>query len=175
MKKLGEIIKGIAPTLATAIGGPFAGTATKFIAGKLFGDENMDEQDLALALKGATPEQLGQLKKIDNDFKVEMKQMDVDLQALAVDDRKSARNLAKSTTLWPQIILSTIFIVGYFVILWLLFSGTIQLPDNIRDMANILLGVLTGGIPMILRFWFGGSPDDKDRMDAIYNSTPNNR
>jgi len=167
-----KIVAGVAPTLATALGGPLAGTATKYIAGQLLGDENASEAEIEAAILNATPEDLMNLRKIDNDFKLEMKRLDVDLEKMAVDDRKSARSLAEKTNLWPQIVLSVLFIGGYFGILYLLFSGTITLDGSIRDMANILLGVLTAGIPMILRFWFGGSPQDEAHMNKIYNSVP---
>jgi len=89
-------------------------------------------------------------------FKVEMKQLDIDIYAISVDDRKDARKLA-SVNMWPQIILSVIFIGGYFFILYMLFSSTIKIDDSIRDMSNILLGVLTASIPSIMSFWFGSS------------------
>jgi hypothetical protein len=166
-----KIVGGLAPTIATALGGPLAGTATKYLANSLLGKDNATEDELAAAISMASPEQLGKLRKIDNEFKQKMRELDIDLERIAVEDRKSARDLAQSD-MRPQIALSTLFVAGYFAILWLLFSGTIVLGDNIRDMANILLGVLTSGIPMILRFWFGGSPQDEAHMHRIYNSVP---
>jgi len=166
-----KIVAGIAPTLATALGGPFAGMAVKAIGNKLIGKENAQEAEVEAALLSATPDQLLKIKELDSEFALEMKRLDVDLEALAVSDRSSARELFR-VNIWPQITLSVLFIGGYFTILWALFGGTIMLDPSIRDMSNILLGVLTAGIPMILRFWFGGSPQDEAHMDRIYNSTP---
>lgn len=172
MKDFLKILGSVAPAVATAMGGPMAGVATKFVAGALLGKPDCTAKELETAILSASPEQLAQLRKINADFEVEMKRLDVDLQAIAVDDRKSARDLAKSD-MRPQIWLSSVFICGYFALLWMLFSGTVVISPSIRDMANILLGVLTSGIPMILRFWFGGSPQDEMHMDRIYNSVPN--
>lgn len=169
-----KIVGSVAPTIATALGGPLAGVATKFLAENLLGDSGKGVEDIEKYISGATPEQLVQMKQIEAQFKIEMKKADIDVQKLAVDDRKSARELFK-INVWPQIILSSVFIVGYFGILWLLFGGTIVLDTSIRDMAGILLGVLTSGIPMILRFWFGGSPQDEAHMDRIYNSVPHGK
>lgn len=171
MKNFLKILGSVAPTVATAMGGPMAGVATKFVAGALLGKENCTTKELETAILSASPEQLAKLREIDANFEVEMKRLDVDLESIAVNDRKSARELAKGN-MWPQIALSIIFIGGYFWMLYALFSGDIELTQGVRDMANILIGVLTAGIPMILRFWFGGSPQDEAHMDRIYNSVP---
>lgn len=167
-----EILQGVAPTLATAIGGPFAGAATKFLSDQIFGDENADPKDLHNYLLQANPEQLAVIKQLDNDFALRMKEMDVDLQRLGVDNTKDARKMATATTLWPQAILTMLFVVGYFMLMYLLLSGQVVIPQATRDMIAIMLGVLTSGIPMMLKFWFGGSPNDDKQLDRIYNSTP---
>lgn len=166
-----KIVAGVAPTIATALGGPLAGTATKFIAGALLGDENADEAEVEAAILDASPEDLAKLKQIDNDFKIKMKELDIDLERMGYEDRSSARELAK-TNMWPQIVLSVVFIGGYFGILWILFDEGLAVHESMRDMAGVLLGVLTAGIPMILKFWFGGSPQDSDHLERIYRSVP---
>lgn len=162
MKDWRSIVGTLAPTIATALGGPLAGTATKFLSNALLGNDDATEHDLEAAILGATPDQLAELRKIDNSFKLEMKRIDVDVYALEVDDRKNARDMAK-TNMLPQIILSTIFIGGYFMIVWMLFSGQVIIDESIRDMSNILLGVLTANIPSIMQFWFGSSHGSKQK------------
>jgi len=157
-----KIVGTLAPTLATALGGPLAGTATKFLAAELLGDENATEADIGEHLAGANPEQLAKLREIDNSFKLEMKRLNVDLEKLYVDDRNGARELAK-VNMWPQIVLSFVFITGYFAIVYLLFSGSVVIDESIRDMSNILLGVLTANIPAIMSFWFGSSHGSKNK------------
>ena len=158
------LLGGIAPTIATAIGGPFAGTAVKFLAGELLGDENATEEELALAIQGATPEQLAQIKKVDYDFKTKMRELGIREKELAYQDTASAREMATKTTLVPQIVLSALFIGGYFILVFILFSGQITIDDSIRDMSNILIGVLTGSFPSIMQFWFGSSHGSKTKV-----------
>lgn len=174
MKDWKKVLGGIAPTIATAIGGPLAGTATKFLASALLGKDEASEAELEAAVIGASPETLAKIKKIDNDFKAEMKRLDVDLERIAVDDRKSARDLAQDD-MRPQVFISAVFIFGYFIVLWVLFGGNVELTEAQDRAAYMLLGVLTSGIPMILRFWFGGSPQDAAHMDRIYNSIPSDK
>jgi len=51
-----ELVKSVAPMIGTALGGPFAGMATKWLAGKLLGDENADAAALEAAITNASPE-----------------------------------------------------------------------------------------------------------------------
>jgi hypothetical protein len=170
-----KVLSGVAPTLATALGGPFAGVATKFIAGKLLGDESATEDQLKDFVLSANPDALAKVKEIDNAFKAEMKRLDIDLERIAAGDRADARDLAKDD-MRPQVVLSVIFVAGYFAIMYVMFfSGAIELTESQDNAAYMLLGVLTTGIPMILRFWFGGSPQDKSHMDRIYNSIPSHK
>ena len=162
MKGWKSLIGTLAPTIATALGGPLAGTATKFLASSLLGDENATQGDLEAAILGGNPEALANIKQIDADFKIEMERIEVDVYALEVDDRKNARDMAK-VNMVPQMILSVIFIGGYFAIVYLLFSGQAKIAPEIRDVANILLGVMTGSIPTILQFWFGSSHGSKQK------------
>jgi hypothetical protein len=90
MKNLKSILGAVAPTLATAMGGPLGGIALKLVADKLgIKDATADAVDAAVAV--ATPEQLGEIKKAEADFKVKMKALDVDLVKIAAADRDSAR------------------------------------------------------------------------------------
>lgn len=156
------IIKNIAPTLASALGGPMAGVATKFIAEKLLGKSSATDEELQMAIFNASPAELARLREIDNEFAVEMAKLGVDVFRIEVDDRKSARDMAK-VNMWPQIGLSILFIAGYFTLLSVILSGDIVIPENLRDTSSILLGVLTTSIPMIMQFWFGSSSGSKEK------------
>jgi len=160
-----KILGSIAPTLATALGGPMAGTAVKFLSNKFLGTEEGTEQDIAQAISMASPEQLAELKKIDADFKVQMEKIGVDVFALEIEDRKDARSMAK-VNMWPQIILSVIFIGGYFAIVGLLVTGEIVVPAEQMQIVSILIGVLTAGVANIMQFWFGSSHGSKNKDKA---------
>lgn len=166
MKDWKKIIQGIAPTLATALGGPLAGTATKFLADTLLGDENAGEAALEAAILNASPDELARIKQIDNDFDIKMKSLDIDVFDLEVKDRQSARNMAK-LNMWPQIILSVIFLGGYFGIIYMLFSGHVKMTPEIEQMGTIMLGVITGAIPTILQFWFGSTHGSHKKTDIM--------
>ena len=70
-----ELLKGVlgavAPTIGTALGGPMGGMAMNMVSQAL-GCKNTPK-DVEKAVQNATPEQLVELKKLDNDFDIKMK------------------------------------------------------------------------------------------------------
>lgn len=154
------LVKNIAPVLGTALGGPLAGAATRYIAEAWLGNPEASEQDVAEALATASPEQLVRLRELDQQFKVKMKELDVDVFRLEVDDRKSARDMAKANMV-PQITLSVLYSVGYFATLYALMSGDLAIGESIRGEFNMVLGVMTAAQIKIMDFWFGSSYGSK--------------
>lgn len=170
LKMFGPLLSSVAPSLATALGGPLAGMATKALSLALLGNEDGSEDDLQTALRTASPEQLATVKKIDADFKIQMKSLDIDLAALAVDDRKSAREMQRETRDWLPRLLALFITGGYFGIIgWVLYSG---LPMNGSEILLMLLGTLTAGWSGVMAFYFGASASDMTKDKMLYNSTP---
>jgi hypothetical protein len=170
LKTFGPLLGSVAPSLATALGGPLAGMATKALSLALLGNEDGSEDDLQTALRTASPEQLATVKKIDADFKVQMKSLDIDLAALAVDDRKSAREMQRETRDWLPRLLALFITGGYFGIIgWVLYGG---LPMNGSEILLMLLGTLTAGWSGVMAFYFGASASDMTKDKMLYNSTP---
>lgn len=165
-----DVLRNVAPTLATTLtgGNPLAGTAVKFISEKLLGKPDASEDELEAAIVGATPDQLAKLKQIDNDFKVEMEQLGIDLEKVHQEDRGDARDMAKANMM-PQIILSAAFILGYFSVCFLLFtsSAITEMDDFAKGQIGIMLGILTAAIPQILNFWFGSSSGSKEKTRKL--------
>jgi hypothetical protein len=170
LKAFGPLIGSVAPSIATALGGPLAGMATKALSLALLGNESGSEDDLKAAMSNASPEQLSVLKKIDADFKVQMKSLDIDLEALAVDDRKSARSMQTETKDWIPRALAVSVTLGYFgIIAFVLMSG---LPMNGSEVLLMLLGTLSAGWTGVMAFYFGSSSGSQKKDSLIYNSTP---
>jgi len=64
MSGLTDLLKTVAPTLATALGGPLAGAAVAFLASKLGVDPELVERTVA----GMGPTDLIRMKELDYDF-----------------------------------------------------------------------------------------------------------
>jgi hypothetical protein len=170
LKNFGSLIGSVAPTLATALGGPLAGMATKALSQALLGNEDGSDDDIQAALRTASPEQLASVKKIDADFRVQMKSLDIDLEALAVDDRKSARSMQTETRDFIPRLLAVSVTVGFFAILiYMLVYG---LPTTGNEALLLLLGALQTAWGGIIAFYFGSSSGSQKKDQMIYNSTP---
>jgi hypothetical protein len=153
--KFGGLIETLAPTIATALGGPVAGLAVKALSTALFGHGNADEADITAALGSATPEQISAIRKIDNDFKVQMKSLDIDLVKIAASDRASARDMASSTHSYTPSVLSYITVFCWAIIQYYLFTHVID--PSMRELIARVLGTLDGALMLVLSFWFGSS------------------
>jgi len=161
----------VAPALATAFGGPMAGVAVK-IAGEALGLKGATEEEIAEAVSTGDPEVLLKLREANNTFNIEMKRLDVDIERINKEDRNSARGLAKAKGMQPQVILSTIYVVGFMALLWVVFGGGVELKTNEAQIANLLLGILAAGMTQVMNFWFGSSVGSKEKTEALRLSKP---
>lgn len=65
-------------------------------------------------------------------------------------------------TAWAQIILSMLFIGGYFAVLMVIMTGVVHIPDELRELIGNLLSTLTAGVLLILNFWFARQRQSSD-------------
>lgn len=56
-----------------------------------------------------------------------------------------------------QVILSCLFVGGYFWVLSIFLLGHIKTPEQWEQPMTALLGALTAGLLLILQFWFSRS------------------
>ena len=170
LKTFGPLIGSVAPTIATALGGPVAGMAVKAISGALFGHDSATEEEIRTVLANPTGDQLAALKKIDADFAVQMKSLDIDLERIAAGDRDSARDMQKETKDWIPRALAVSVTVGFFAIL--LYMLVYGLPTTGNEALLLLLGALQTAWGGIIAFYFGSSSGSQKKDQMIYNSKP---
>ena len=151
----GKLIENVAPTIATALGGPVAGMAVKALSNALLGHGDGSEDDIRSALATATPDQIAAIRKVDNDFKVQIKSLDIDLVKIAANDRDSARNMAVGTHSFTPSIMSYVIVVCWALIQMFLFTHVID--PSMRELISRVLGTLDGALMLGLSFWFGSS------------------
>ena len=158
-----ELVGSVAPVLGGSLGGPFGAMAGKWLAGKLGVEEDQLEETVATA----SPETMLAIRQLDNDFKVEMKRLGLEEKQLHADDRQSARKMAMDTTLLPQIIISTIFIIIFGLIMQEVFSASTGFSDTQKGIIMYMLGILSAGIIQIMNFWFGSSSGSKEKTAKL--------
>ena len=91
-------LKTIAPTIATAMGGPLAGMAVDAIGNALGMKDATKEQVKDLLASGTlTSDQMASIKQADATLKVRMKELEIDMEKVHAGDRNSAREMAART------------------------------------------------------------------------------
>ena len=166
--KAKNVIQTVAPTLGAALGGPLGALAGNVIAAALGGGDGKSVEDALLTQK---PETLLALRNAEMSFQLELEKLGVETEKLAVQDRASARDMAK-VNMVPQMWMSGLFIGGYFSIILSLIFGVASVEPNDQMNLNLLLGVLTAGIPTILAFWFGSTAGSAQKSALLAASKP---
>jgi hypothetical protein len=162
--KLGKtavnLVRKFAPALAAGLGGPVAGQAVNVLA-NIFGKPGASPTELESLIMGASPEQLADIKRSDQEFELKMNELDIDVFELEIADRDSARELFK-INMWPQIALSVIYTLGYFGLIGCLIFDVATIPAGSEgQLLSGLIGVLTTLQIKIADFWFGSSHGSK--------------
>ncbi len=158
-----KTLGAIAPTLATALGGPLAGAATKFLASELLGDENASTEAIEAAVTGASPEQLAKLKQLDVDFKLGMKKLDVDVFAIEAEDKSSARKNNSSSNMPSILAIGLTLVVA--TLLYALFY--IEPPEGAREPLLIVLGMVVKEWSNSMHYWFGTTRSSSDKNKLL--------
>lgn len=169
-RTLKKLLGGLAPTLGAAFGGPMGGVAMKFLADKFTGGDTGSVEDFLLS---ANPDTLKELKLAEIEFAQNMRELDVDLERINAGDRDSARQLAKSKGIWPQVLISVVYSVGYFIVVYAFMSGYIQVKPEHEVMFGSLIGVLSAAQIQIMNFWFGSSSGSKQKTDHMAEAKQN--
>lgn len=166
MDQLLNLVRTVAPTIATAVGGPLAGMATRAISEALLGKPDGAEDDLIEAAKNATPEQLLALKKAEQDFVIRMRELDVDLEKISNEDRNSARSREIQLKDITPKVLAGFITLGYFgVLFWMLRFGLPQ--GGASEALLVMLGALGTAWTGVVAYYFGSSAGSRDKNDTI--------
>ena len=99
-----------------------------------------------------------ELKKAEQQFETQMKELDVDIFKLETQDKQHARSMFSKD--WTARIIG-LFTIGGF--LGYIFLVTLQPPEqNSEALINLVLGYLGGLASAIISFYFGASHTKED-------------
>jgi hypothetical protein len=145
-----KTIAAFAPGLATAIGGPLAGLATT-MATRALGLSDGDTEALQQAIVSGDPDVLIKLKQVEQDFQIQLKNLEVDLEKLSVSDRESARNRESVTgDSWTPRILAGMVVVG-----WMVTEFYVLREGLAGETVVSLTGTLGNALMLVLSYYFG--------------------
>jgi len=161
-------LKSLAPTLATALGGPLAGMAVEAIS-KAIGVDPSEVQNTINSGK-MTADQIASLQTAEIALKARAQEMGLDFEKLAVADRTSARQMQISTNSFVPPTLSIMIVVAWSAVQYFLLTHIID--PSMRELIARVLGTLDGALMLVLSFYFGSSSGSQAKDTMIHNSTP---
>lgn len=165
-----KIVGAVAPTLATALGGPLAGVAVKTIATQLLGKPDATEDEVAAAVAGADPQTLIRLKELDQEFKTTMVNAGIKLEEIAAADRNSARQREVTAhDSWTPRVLAMIIVAGFLGCVYAVFGGHVE---GIKDplvigLIGTLIGYTSSKTDLVYSYYFGSSASSKAKDETI--------
>lgn len=158
-------LKTIAPTVATALGGPLAGIAVDAI-GKAFGwEESTREKVEDLLTRGQlSADQVAALRAAEMDLLKHERELGIRFEELHMRDRDSARQreaAVKDNT--NKVLAYTV--VGAFVAL---VAGTLVGWAKVDSaLAGTLVGYLSAKAEQVLAYYFGSTKGSADKTALI--------
>ena len=162
-----EWLKQIAPTIATAMGGPLAGMAVSAIS-KAIGVEPEKVGDM-ISNNKLTAEQIAQVKIAEIELQKQAQELGLNFEKLSVEDRKSAREMQAATRSIVPPALAAIVTVGFFGILVMMLLGKV---DSNNPAILMMLGSLGTAWTGIIAYYFGSSAGSQAKTDLLSKAQP---
>lgn len=160
-----SIVGTVAPTIATALGGPLAGVATKTLASKLLDRPDATEEEVQAAVLGADPQTLIRLKEVDAEFKKHMTDAGVKLEEIDANDRANARAREAQVRDHTPAYLAYAITIGFFGTLgFMLINGK---PATGGDALLVMLGSLGTAWAGVVAYYFGSSAGSRKKDEAL--------
>ena len=150
MNELLSLVKGIAPSIATALGSPLAGMAVSALAERFGVEDEVEAVTKAI--------------KADPESAMKLKQLELDKFKAVLADKDSARNreatiaTSEKAPLINKLVspvLAIIVVVAWVGIQYTLLNTTV--PQEMRELVARVLGTLDGALMVILSYYFGAS------------------
>lgn len=153
------VVRAVAPTVATALGGPF-GAIAGIALSKALGTEATET-----ALLSATPDQLLALKQAEQAFTLQLEQLGIDRAKLDYSDRSNARDREKTIKDKTPAVLAGAITLGFFgTLACLLAYGK---PVSGGDALLVMLGALGAGWTAVLSYYFGSSSGSAAKTEIM--------
>ena len=159
-------LKTLAPTIASCLGGPLAGMAVEAVSKSLGIDPNAVQDTINSGKLSA--EQIASIQAAEIQLKAKAQEMNLDFEQLAVQDRKSARDMQTTTKSFIPPLLALIITLGFFGILVGMMTGKVTSSDALM----LLLGSLGTAWTGVISFYFGSSASSQNKDQLLHQSTP---
>ncbi len=163
--RLKRAVAATAPKIARQLGGPLAGAAVEALSKAIFGKDAVPEEALAVAIEGASPEQLIALKRAEQEFAVALRQAAVEERRIDAGDRASARDRQLKMEDWTPSVLGALIIAGFFLTLGVMVAR--RLPEGAETEFSIMLGALATMTAAVVNYFFGSSAGSREKTKLL--------
>lgn len=165
------LVKGLAPTVASAFGGPLAGMAVTAMGG-IFGISEPTQEKIAdaLATGKMTPEQIAEIKKLELQLQAQEKELGFKFSELEFKDRDSARQMQIATKSEVPGALAVLITASFFIILILMGQGILKATEN--QSMLLMLGALAAAFSQVLAYYFGSSSSSARKTELLAQAPP---
>lgn len=162
-----DTLKSLAPTVATALGGPLAGAAVTALGGVLGVSEPTQDKIARLFSDGQlTAEHLAEIRKLELQYQSEEKERGFRYAELEFKDRDSARRMAVDTkSITPSILTFVIVTLTLVAEAALLFNKVPPGADPV--IVGRILGTMDAALMLVLSFWFGTSSGSQQKTALL--------
>lgn len=178
-------LASIAPTLATMLGGPLAGTAVTALEGALGLTSGSGEAGITAVVQSGsmTPETIAAVRSADQKHAEIMSQQQIDVQKMNldyqkamvdadIDDVTSARtaNVQGGTTKYLFVLSLVILTVTIGSEVSVLFGGV---KTGLSDIiVGRVLGLMDAATMMVLSYWYGTTHGSSQKNVLLANAEP---
>ena len=162
-----KVLGTVAPMLGTAIGGPFGGLAGKILSDAFGG---ADQKDIEQQIIAGDPVALGKLKEAELALEARMAELGIEETDLYLKDIQSAREMAKTTSIVPQLVLTFAAMFAFAAVLYVLVLKSAIIPVESKDIVIFLVGQLSMFTGMGFSFFLGSSKGSKEAKALAFAS-----
>ena len=148
-----DTLKSLAPTVATALGGPLAGAAVTAL-GSILGVPDATQDKIANMFKDGqlTAEHLADIRRLELQYQNEEKERGFKYAELSFKDTDSARNMQIATHSKMPAVLTIMVTMGFFFVLSQLFFHP-ELKGN--EIVLMMVGQLSAVWASSMAFYLG--------------------
>ncbi len=155
-----ETLKTLAPTVASALGGPLAGAAVSAL-GSILGVEQPTQESIARLFKDGqlSADNLAEIRKLELKYQADERERGFRFAELEFKNTADARDMQKQTRSYFPATLSSFVTIGFFGILITMLIYEYKPTEPLL----IMLGALGAAFGAVVNFWLGSSHGSQNK------------
>ena len=165
-----DVLKSLAPTVASVLGGPLAGMAVSAL-GSILGVSEPTQAKIADAISNGqmTPEQITQIKALEMQYQNDEKERAFRYAELEFKDVDSARQRESQVKDSVNMVLAYTIVGSFIAMVGATLLGYAKVESV---LAGTLVGYLSAKAEQVLAYYFGSSKSSDRKTELMAGSAP---